>query len=311
MAEAIVVFGASGFVGRNLIERFAGKTGRIVAISTAGGAVPGADEAVRFDALDQIRPLPRDTVVVHVAAARYDAARFEMAQSDLISVNTEIANRVYRFCLERKVTEVRMASSVAVYPAGLPALDDAVPVDLNAPPNPNEAFYAWSKRWAEIVAGLFAERFGINTLGFRLSNPYGPYDATDAKLAHVLPAFVIRALQPGDTFQIKGNPLVERDFIFVEDVADVFEQSLAMRGVNQHLNLCSGTTTTLLDLARTILHVAGRDRPIDAPDTATQGVLARRSTNELLKQSFGKSHFASLEEGLAPTIEWYRHALGF
>jgi nucleoside-diphosphate-sugar epimerase len=270
--------------------------------------VPGASETVRFAEIESLPPLPSDTVVVHLAAQRYDAERFELAQSDLITSNVEIANRVFRFCVERGLREVRLASTVAVYPAALDVLDDAVPVDLNAAPNPNEAFYAWSKRWAEIAGSLHRDRYGINTIGFRLSNPYGPFDSLDPKSAHVLPAFVMRALEEAPVFAIKGNPLVERDFTYVKDVCDVFERSLPMRGVNEFVNLCRGETTTLLDLARTILSVAGVDRPIQAGDTVTRGVLARRSTNARVRELFGKEQFASLTEGLRPTIEWYRHA---
>ncbi len=116
-----------------------------------------------------------------------------------------------------------------------------------------------------MVADLHAERYGIHTISFRLSNPYGPHDSTDPRKAHVLPAFVMRALAPGERFTIKGNPLVERDFIYVGDVVDVFARSLAIRETSDALNLCRGETTTLLDLARTILEVAGRTGPSTLP----------------------------------------------
>jgi nucleoside-diphosphate-sugar epimerase len=307
LPEAVVVVGATGFVGRNLVAHLAGRVFRLIAVSPSGSPVPGATEAARFDALEALS-VPADTIVVNVAAQRYDADRFETAQSDLLTGNAEITNRLYRFCLTKGIREVRAASSVAVYPAACDPLDDAQPVDLNAPPNPNEAFYAWSKRWGEVAAALHAERYGIHTLSFRLSNPYGPHDSTDPRKAHVLPAFVMRALAPGERFAIKGNPLVERDFIFVGDVVDVFARSLEMRAVSDTLNLCRGETTTLLDLARTILDVAGEDRPVHAPDRATQGVLARRSTNRRLRERFGISDFTGLADGLKPTIAWYREA---
>lgn len=307
LPEAVVVIGATGFIGRNLIARLAGRVDRLVAVSTRGTSIDEADEEVRFDALHTLS-LPKDTVVVHLAAQRYDAARFEMAQSDLITNNVEIANRVFDFCLRKGIKEIRMASSVAVYPAGLECLDDAVPVTLDAPPNPNEAFYAWSKRWAEVAARLYSERYGINTISFRLSNPYGPHDSLDTEKAHVLPAFVMRALEPAERFEIKGSPLVERDFIFIDDVTDVFERSLEVRGENDSFNLCCGTSITLHELARRILFVAGINRPIHAADQAVQGVLARRSTNARLCMRFGKAEFTALEEGLAETIDWYRHA---
>lgn len=309
MVEAVVVFGASGFVGRNLVAHLAGKVGRIVAVSRSGAPVPGAAENVGMDRLADIAPLPAETIVINLAAQRYDASRFEMAQSDILTANVGIANTVYRFCLERGLREVRAASSVAVYPAGLAVMDDTVPVDLNTPPNPNEAFYGWSKRWGEILAALHRDRYGISTVSFRLSNPYGPHDSTDLAHAHVLPAFVIRGVTPADSFVIKGSPEVRRDFIYVRDVCEVFEASLGWRETTTAMNLCTGRTNTLHELAQTILRLRGDPRPILAPDQAVQGVAARVSTNETVIRATGKTHFASLAEGLAPTIEWYADAL--
>ncbi len=309
MPDAVVIFGATGFVGRNLVARLAGRTGRIVAVSRGGGAVAGADECVAMDRLADISALPSDTVVIDVAAQRYDAGRFDMAQSDILTANVEIANAVYRFCVQRGLREVRAASSVAVYPAGLAVLDDRRPIDLNAPPNPNEAFYAWSKRWGEILAGLHRDRFGISTVSFRLSNPYGPHDSTDIAHAHVLPAFVMRALTPGNSFVIKGSPSVQRDFIYVDDVCDVLETSLGWVGRTAAMNLCTGRTNTLYELAETILALLGDKRPIIAGDANVQGVAARVSTNGAIVEATGKTHFASLSEGLGPTLRWYADAL--
>ncbi|MBV9078166.1 MAG: NAD(P)-dependent oxidoreductase [Methylobacteriaceae bacterium] len=311
MTGAVLVVGASGFVGRNLVDRFVARGMPVFAVVGRRGTVlPGTEATVALSDLASLPALPEDTVVVHLAAQRYDAGRFELAQSDIVTANTEIANAVFRFCLERGLKEVRMASSVAVYPGGLATLDDAVPVDLNAPPNRNEAFYAWSKRWAEITARLHHERFGISTISFRLSNPYGPHDSTDPRSAHVLPAFVMRALDDGPVFEIKGNPLVERDFIFIDDAVEAFWRSLALRGVQDEVNLCRGETTTLLDLARTILEVAGSDKRLQAGETETQGVLARRSTNGRLRRLFDDLAFTPLADGLRPTIDWYRDARG-
>lgn len=305
----VVVFGATGFVGRNLVQALVAEGREVIAVSARGGPAPGA-RPMAMGELDSLGPLPADAVVVHLAAERYDAGRFAAAQSDILVSNTDITNRIYAFCVERRIGEVRLASSVAVYPASLPVLDDAAPIDLNGPPHAGEAFYGWSKRWGEIVAQLYSERYGVSTVAFRLSNPYGPNDSTDPLRAHVLPAFVMRALAPGPTFSLKGDPEVERDFVYVGDVVEVLRRSLDWRGRNDRINLCSGRSTTLRALAQAVIAAAGVNKTLALDsDFAPAAVKARPTTAARLKAAFGLDEFTPLERGLPPTVAWYREAL--
>src|SRR5258707_11240087 len=146
MSECIIVFGGSGFVGRNLIARLAPRGARLISVSLTGTPVAGADESYSIDRLADIRNLSSDTTVVNVAAHRYDAGRFDRAQSEILLANAALAETVYGFCIDREIKEVRAASSVAVYPAGLDILDDTVPVDLNRLPNHNDTVYGWAQR---------------------------------------------------------------------------------------------------------------------------------------------------------------------
>lgn len=302
----VVVFGATGFVGHNLVRRLAELGREVVAVSRSGAKVPEATRSLSMDALGDV-VLPEGSIVFHVAAQRYDASNFDMAQSDILTSNVELSNRVYAFCARTGVKEVRLASSVAVYQAGLPNMDDATPIDLHLDPYPNEAFYGWSKRWGEILARLYRDKYGISTVAFRLSNPYGPFDSTQLTGAHVLPAFVMRALQPGDAFVIKGDPLVERDFIFVDDVTSAMAATLDWRGRSETFNLCRGETTTLLSLAEAILAVSGSDKRIETDaEFAPAAVRIRSSTADRVKSAFAIDAFTSLEDGLRPTIDWYR-----
>jgi GDP-L-fucose synthase len=227
MPDAVVIFGASGFIGRNIVDGLAGKVGTLIGVTNRTPAVPGCTAVTSIHGLRDVQALPPDTVIINAAAARYDASTFRTQQSEILEYNVRIANAVYGFCVARKISEVRLASSVAVYPASWPLLTDEKALDLNDWPHEGEAAYAWSKRWAEICADVHRRQFGINTEIFRLSNPYGPYDSVELAAAHVAPAFVMRALAPGDTFEIMGNPDARRDFVFAGDVAATFVKSLA------------------------------------------------------------------------------------
>lgn len=313
LPEAIVLFGASGFIGRNIVAALRGELGLLVGVNASGTAVPGCDATVAAGALETVPALPADSAIVHVAAFRYAASRFARQQAELLSVNTALTDAVYRFALARGIREVRAASSAAVYPADWAVQDDALPLDLNAWPHAGEAAYAWSKRWGEITAALWHRREGINTISLRLTNPYGPCDTLDEAEAHVATAFVIRALSAVPEFEIRGDPDAERDFVYAGDVAAAFAASLGVRGVQAAVNCAAGETTRISDLAAAAMQAAGRPRPLRTnppPPGANQGVKIRRATAVRLRQVLPElAPFRSLAEGMRLTTGWYRDAL--
>jgi nucleoside-diphosphate-sugar epimerase len=305
--EAVILFGASGFVGRNLSKALAGQYEQIIGVTNTSSRVEGCTRVVNSRDLNDSLILPRKTVAIHVAAFRYDAVNFADSQSDILVANARLYEEFFHFCAMREISEVRLASSMAVYDARLQVLDDAIPIDLNSPSHPREAFYSWSKRWSEVLAQLYAEKYGLNTIVFRLSNPYGPYDSTDVLRAHVLPAFIMKALSEEPTFEIRGDPGVSRDFVYVGDVAEVFRRSLFLEGHRSVFNLCSGKSVTLVDLARTIMSAADVKKEI-VTGQSDGGPRSREATSTRLRAQFDLSP-RPVSAGIVPTIEWYRNAI--
>src|SRR4051812_29557591 len=119
LPDAVVVVGATGFIGRNLVERLASRIGRVIPVSTSGTAVCGVP-GMRVAELAGAE-LPADTVLVNAAAYRYDATRFAEAQAEILLRNVELYGRVYEICVHKGIREVRNLSSIAIYPA-----DDAI-----------------------------------------------------------------------------------------------------------------------------------------------------------------------------------------
>jgi nucleoside-diphosphate-sugar epimerase len=142
-------------------------------------------------------------------------------------------------------------------------------------------------------------------VAFRLTNPFGPYDSVDEVKAHVVPAFIMRALTTSGPFIVRGNLRASRDFIYVGDVCEILYRSLAWRGSDSVYNLGSGENVTIGDLARHILRLVGSDREIFAAGPAVSAVAHRRCRNERLRAAFGIERFTPLDEGLHVTIDWY------
>jgi nucleoside-diphosphate-sugar epimerase len=313
LPDVVVLFGASGFIGRNIVQALAGRVELLVGVNSSGRPVPGCTLTVPANAMDAIPPLPSHSAIVHVAAFRYFASRFAHQQADIVAANLSLTDVVYRFALQRGISEVRIASSSAVYPAVSPVLDDTMPIDLNLWPHEGEAAYAWSKRWGEIVAELWRRRAGVNTISFRLTNPYGAFDTLDESEAHVATAFVIRALRDTPDFEMRGDPTAERDFVFGGDVAAAFVASLGLQGVTEAVNCAAGQTTRIDELARIAMRAAGRERPLRTnppPAGANPGVRVRRATAARVRALLPDlPAFRSLEDGMRETVAWYRDAL--
>ena len=313
LPDAVIVWGASGFIGRNIVDLLAGKVSAVIGVNASGAPVPGCTATVAAGAVDTLPALPPDAAIIHVAAYRYFASQFGRQQSAILSANLGMTEAVYRFAMARGISEIRAASSSAVYPASWDLQDDALPLDLNAWPHDGEAAYAWSKRWGEITGELWSRRAGISTISFRLTNPYGPYDTLDEAEAHVATAFVIRACGDAPEFEVRGDPDAERDFIYSGDAAEAFVESLKLRGTTAAVNLANGQTRTVRDLAEATMRAAGRQRPIrltSPPAAGNRGVKLRRATAAKLRELLpGLAPFRSLEAGMAETLAWYRDAL--
>jgi nucleoside-diphosphate-sugar epimerase len=308
LPEAVVLFGAGGFIGRNIVDALTGQVDRLIGVTAGGRPVPGCDLVVSADRLGDIPALPKDSLLINVAAMRYDPRRFRDDQSAILQRNVAILTAAYAFCVERGIGEVRQAGSSAVYPAAADPLDDEVPLDLNAPPHAGEMGYAWSRRMAEITADVHRELYGIQTQTFRLTNPFGAHDTLDDGAAHVATALVIRVLKEQGPLRLLGNPDAERDFVYAGDVGGVFRESCRCRGLHTAMNLARGQTTSIRRFAETVLAAAGSDRAILVSNEIPPGVNIRRATGRRLRQTFPHLDFHSLEDGVKDTIAWYRHA---
>jgi nucleoside-diphosphate-sugar epimerase len=308
VTSTAIVSGATGFIGRNLVDALQARGVRVLAL------VRDRDASLPCEKIlwghEPGVSIPQDAVFFHLAAHRYDAAAFRTSQHDLLKHNSALCMAAYDFCLRHGITEMRAASSIAVYGQDEAVLDDSTPLNLNAMPYASEAMYGWGKRMGEIAAALHRDKYGLHTISFRLSNPYGPQDETSADKAHVVPAFIIRALTTQGPFPVRGNPKAVRDFIYVDDAVNIMVSSLARTKTTTAYNLGSGVSTAIDDLARAILaRTGGAAREIVTAGQATGDVMARQVSINRLRQDFGAAAFTSLENGLDKTVEWYRHVL--
>jgi UDP-glucose 4-epimerase len=145
------------------------------------------------------------------------------------------------------------ASSAAVYGncKTLPITEDAEKQPLSA--------YGADKYACELHAKVATHVHGIPTTGLRFFNVYGPRQDPASPYSGVISIFCDR-LRRDEVLLVHGDGRQTRDFIFVSDVVSAMLRAMELNLAGaRSFNCCTGIATSVLDLARLIAELCGRD----------------------------------------------------
>ena len=204
----LLVTGASGFLGLNLLEHLAGEGRQVVALSLDGlpaafrpvlAGLPGEVTEARGDIRDTdlLRGLLRDHAIrriIHGATITSGPEREAETPSAVLDVNVMGSVRLMECACDARVDRLVLASSGAVY--GDAAFGSRPPVEAD-PPTPN-SLYGVSKVAMEGVALRLSALRGLPVRIARISAVFGPWERATGQRDVLSPPFQIaRALLGG------------------------------------------------------------------------------------------------------------------
>ena len=190
------------------------------------------------------------------------------------------------------------ASSAAVYGdcRTVPIAEDAERRPLSA--------YGADKYGCELHARVAGHVHGIAATGLRFFNVYGPRQDPHSPYSGVISIFCERLVR-GAPIDIFGDGGQTRDFIYVADVV------AALLGAMRHpstdapaFNVCTGTPTSVLDLARTIADLTGTAPDIRHLPPRAGDIRDSTGVPDRARAAFGLGTPVSLREGLRNVLDW-------
>ncbi|MCA1959858.1 MAG: SDR family oxidoreductase [Desulfomonile sp.] len=220
-------------------------------------------------------------------------------------VNADGTLNVFIAAKEHGISRVVYASSSSVY--GDSAAQRKREGEEGAVLSP----YALTKKNNEEYGRLFEDLYGLETVGLRYFNVYGPRQDPNSQYAAVIPRFV-SALLSGSRPIVYGTGLQSRDFTFVRDVveANLLAVDAPRSACGKAYNVGRGGNFSLLDLLAVLQEIIGnRIEPLfEAPRPGD--VMHSSADISLASEVLGYRPRYGLQEGLEVTVEWYREQIG-
>jgi nucleoside-diphosphate-sugar epimerase len=292
----LIVTGASGFIGRNVLLR-APRDWDIVAVYHR---TPGLEDFVREHGLANVRPVQCDlldepAVKALAAGGRADATLYLAANGDPaasaerprwdLESNTVALVTFLEHCPSDHIVYV---SSGAVYD-GLTGL--VTPASAVSPRLP----YAISKLASEHYVRFFSEHRGSvgSYVNVRFFGAYGPYEAPRKITTRWLQAMAAGQRE----FVVRGDGENLIDFMYVDDAVDGFLALTAAAGTRATVDFASGTPVSVNHVVRTMAKTLGVEVSLRHEGRVPE-YIEFRSADTAMRDRFGAASARPFEDGL-------------
>lgn len=305
-----LVTGGAGFIGSNLVEALVerGERVRVLDDFSTGrreNIEPWRDRLELIEGTlarleDCRRAAEGVDYVLHQGALpsvpKSVAMPLETNQANVVgTLNMLVAAR------DAKVKRFVYAASSSAY-GDTPTLPkvETMPASPKSP-------YAVQKYTGELYLKVFFDAYGLETVGLRYFNIFGPRQDPSSQYSAVIPKFITAILnkKPPTIF---GDGEQTRDFTFIENVVDANLRACtaAPACCGRVMNLACGERISLNDLVREINRALGTDVQPHYEPTRVGDVMHSLADISLAERLIGYRPKVLLAEGLARTIQWYQ-----
>jgi UDP-N-acetylglucosamine 4-epimerase len=311
----ILITGGAGFIGSHLAEHFLqlpNVTGIRVLDNLSTGSLKNIENFLQNPKFEFFEGDIRSYKTCLQACQDIDLISHQAALGSVTrsineplitnEVNVTGTLNIFTAAKEQGIRRVVYAASSSTYGdhPGLPKVEEKIGNPLSP--------YAVSKLVNELYAKVYADIYGMELIGLRYFNIFGPRQRTDGAYAAVIPLFV-NAVLNNEPPVVNGNGEHSRDFTYVANAVQANERALFTRdkeAVNQLYNIACGEQTTLNDLFLFLKGLAGSDLvPLYGPERPGD---VKHSLADISKANTLLNYQPSvtIREGLKSTFEWYR-----
>lgn len=311
----ILLTGGAGFIGSNLAEQLL-KDKRVSSVrvldNLATGSMKNISALIADSKFEFMEGDIRDYKTCleacnHIDLVSHQAALGSVPRSIIDPLTTHEVNstgtlNIFTAAKEKNIRRIVYAASSSTYGdhPGLPKREDKIGNPLSP--------YAVTKYVNELYAQVYASLYGMEFIGLRYFNIFGPKQDPHGPYAAVIPLFA-EALLNNKPPTINGDGSHTRDFTYVDNAVQANVLSLFTQkaeAINQVYNIACGHQVSLLQLFEGLKKEAASFlQPVHGPERKGD---VKHSMADISKAEklLGYSVKVPVEEGLRMTLQWYK-----
>ena len=305
----IIIFGAAGFIGTNLIKKLLCSGKNTITIQTSNKLFLrqlSNNELCRINIFEV--PFSRETdfesiikhqdIVFHLVSTTIPATSNNQIAKELED-NVLVTTMLLEACRKVNIKKIIFISSGGtVY-----GKDCVCPLSEDMPTNPISS-YGVQKITIEKLLYLYYYLYGLDYSVIRLSNPYGPYQRPNGKLG-VITNFVYKALN-NEKIVVWGDGSVVRDFIYIDDAVDAMLKITFGRSRYHVFNVGSGYGTRIIDLIKVIEDVMNQKLMVEFKNGRKADVPINYLDIARYEEEYGEMPGRSLNKGVLQSINFLK-----
>ena len=247
----VLITGGAGFIGSNLARELAkkhevvvldnlhtGKLNNLAGIIDSIGLVECSCNSINTFSHD---PLLKNIDIIYHLGIPSSSPMYKN-NPGLVGSAVNGMIQILEFAKANDIGKVVLASSSSLYNGcDIPSSED---MDIKV-----TDFYTEARLYTERIAELYSNTFGIKSICLRLFSVYGPNEDSKGTYANMVSQFMW-SIRDNKSPVVYGDGRQTRDFVFVEDVVNVFKMAMKLNVKYDIINVGTGIMYSFNDIIK-------------------------------------------------------------